>query len=420
MCDCRKPTFRLLTRIPSHAKLESPTHIRSRCAIIESGLRIRPDGNLGLLPVVTILGIKLIGQVITMQTKRSPVVLAVVIAAVALSVGPLLAAVPEVSVSVESQSAVVKAVKTVGPAVVNIDTISRPKRTVFDLFPEFFGEPQPRQGQGSGWIYDGKNGYIVTNEHVIHGAEQITVTLPNKQQYEGKLIGRDRLSDIAVVKIEGTNLPSLKLSDRGAPEIGSWAIAVGNPFGILFELQNTVTVGVVSATGRRLKAPDGREMDNLIQTDAAINPGNSGGPLCDINGNVIGMNTAILRGEGLGFAIPAETIRKVVPELIKHGRVIRPWVGFAYGDFTPEIAQELGMVYTEGVIIQVYAGFAADQAQLRTRDVIVEAGGKPIKTTNDLEAVIKGLKVGDKLPLVVIRAGEKHRFTLTVGEMPGQ
>lgn len=354
-----------------------------------------------------------------MQTKRSQAILAMLVTAAALSVGPLLGALPDVSV--ESQSAVVKAVKIVGPAVVNINTLSRPRRTIFDLFPEVFGEPEPDKGQGSGWIIDGKNGYIVTNEHVVHNADQISVTLPDKRQYEGKLVGSDRLSDIAVVRINAQNLPSAKLATGGDPVIGSWAIAIGNPFANLFELQNTVTVGVVSATGRRLKAPDGRVMENLIQTDAAINPGNSGGPLCDINGSVIGMNTAIIpSGQGLGFAISADTIRKVVPDLIKYGRVIRPWVGFAYTDFTPQIARDLGMRYMEGVIIKVYQGYAADQAGLMTRDVIVEAAGKPIKTSEDLEAVIKNLKVGDKLPLAVIRGEKKHRLTLTVGEMPAQ
>ena len=345
-----------------------------------------------------------------MRTKCFHVVLAIVVAAGMPSIGHAAAAVPEVSA--ESQSAVVKAVKTVGPAVVNIDTISRPAATIFDLF---FGEPQPQQGQGSGWIYDGVNGYVVTNEHVIHGAEQITVTLADKQQYEGKVIGSDRISDIALVRIQAQNLPSAKLAAAGDPVIGSWAIAIGNPFGF----QNTVTVGVVSATGRNLKAPDGREMQNLIQTDAAINPGNSGGPLCDINGNVIGMNTAIIPyGQGLGFAISADTIRKVVPDLIKYGRVIRPWVGFAYLDFTPQLARRFGMQYTEGVTIKVYRGYAADEAGLMTGDVIVEAAGKPIKTTDDLEAAIKGLKVGDKLPLVVVREGKRYKLTLAVGEMP--
>lgn len=321
-------------------------------------------------------------------------------------------------VSLESQSAVVKAVRVVGPVVVNIDTISMPKRTgigIFDLFPDIFGTPQPEQGQGSGWIYDGVNGYVVTNEHVIHNADEITVTLSDKRQCQGKIVGKDRLSDIAVIKINIKNLPSAKLSNTGDPVIGSWAIAIGNPFGF----QNTVTVGVVSATGRQLKAPDGRQMENLIQTDAAINPGNSGGPLCDINGNVIGMNTAIIPyGQGLGFAISAETIRKVVPDLIKYGRVIRPWVGFAYTDLSPRLAQRIGIQYTEGVVIQVYRGYAADEAGLTTGDVIVEAAGKPIKTSNDLTIIIKQLKIGDKLPLVIVRDGRKLRVSLRVGEMP--
>lgn len=348
-----------------------------------------------------------------MQTKCSHVILAALIVVMVVGAGQVFAAVPEVSA--ESQSAVVKAVKTVGPAVVNIDTLVRSKATVLDLF---FGNPEPDQSSGSGWIYDGANGYVVTNEHVIHGAQKITVTLSDKQQYEGTRVGADRQSDIAVIKITAKNLPSAKLSNGKDPVIGSWAIAIGNPFGVF---QNTVTVGVVSATGRNLEAPDGREMENLIQTDAAINPGNSGGPLCDISGSVIAMNTAIIPyGQGLGFAIPAETISKIVPELIKHGRVIRPWVGFAYGDIDPRLARRFGIQYTEGVIIKVYRGFAADEAGLLTGDIIVEAAGKPIKNSEDLDAVIKALKIGDRLPVVAVRDGEKSKHTIIVGEMPNQ
>ena len=348
-----------------------------------------------------------------MQTKRFQLIFAVLAIAAILGASPLYSAPPEVSA--ESQTAVVKAVQTVGPAVVNIDTLSRPRRTMFDAFPEFFGEPQPQQGQGSGWVYDGQNGYIVTNEHVIHGADEITVTMPDKKQYDGKLIGRDRVSDIAVVKIEAKGLPSAKLSTAGDPVIGSWAIAIGNPFGF----QNTVTVGVISATDRKLKAPDGREMENLIQTDAAINPGNSGGPLCNIDGTVVAMNTAIIPyGQGLGFAISAETIAKVVPELIKNGRIIRPWTGFAYADASPKLARWFRVTYTEGVIIQVYRGYAGEAAGLKSGDIIVEAGGKPIKTSEELEATVAKLKVGDKLPLVVVRDGGKTKATLILGEMP--
>lgn len=322
---------------------------------------------------------------------------------------PLYAALPEVSV--ESQNAVVKAVRTVGPAVVNIDTISRPRPTPFSLV---FGDPQPQQGQGSGWIIDGKNGYVVTNQHVVRGAEAIMVTLPDKQQFEAKLVGQDWQSDIAVLKIDAKDLPSAKLRGNGEPVIGSWAIAIGNPFGF----QNTVTVGVVSATARMLKASDGREMENMIQTDAAINPGNSGGPLCDINGNVIGMNTIIIpSGQGLGFAISAETVGKVVPELIKHGRVIRPWLGLGYASIDRRIARALELNSTRGAIIEVHAQFAAD-AGLKTYDVIVEADGKPINNAEDMTALVKQLKVGQKLPLIVIRDGVKIRLTLTVGQVP--
>ncbi len=346
-----------------------------------------------------------------MQTKRLLLFLSALLAMCLANQAQ--AIVPEVSA--ESQSAVVKAVKLVGPAVVNIDTVSQPKASAFDIF--MFGEPMPQKGQGSGWIYDGQNGYIVTNEHVIEGADEITVTLPNNKQYQGKLVGKDRTSDIAVVKIQGKDLPSLKLGQDKIPDIGSWAIAVGNPFG----LQNTVTVGVISATGRTVDTADGRKIENAIQTDAAINFGNSGGPLCDISGSVIGMNAAVkVEAQGLGFAIPAATIRQIVPQLIKNGRVSRPWVGFDYIALTPRLARQIGIDYVEGVVIKVYRSYAADDAGLVTGDVIVEAAGKPVKTTKDLQTIIKPLKIGDKLPLIAVHQGVKNRFTLTVGEMPEQ
>lgn len=348
-----------------------------------------------------------------MRTRFSLPVVAVLSVLMFSGTAQISMAVPEVSA--ESQSAVVKAVKLVGPAVVNIDTVSQPKGSQYDVF--FFGPPMPQKGQGSGWIYDGTNGYVVTNEHVIENADQITVTMPNKQQYEGKVIGKDRMCDIAVIQIKGKSLPSLKLGPDKTPEIGSWAIAIGNPFG----LQNTVTVGVVSATGRNVDTSDGRKIENCIQTDAAINFGNSGGPLCDINGSVIGMNAAVkVEAQGLGFAIPAETLRQILPQLIKNGKIIRPWVGFEYIDLTQRLAQRIGIDYVEGVVLKVYRGFAADEAGLVTGDVLVEVAGKPVKNAQDLEAIIKPLKIGDKLPLVAYHEGTKSRYSLTVGEMPSQ
>ena len=160
-------------------------------------------------------------------------------------------------------------------------------------------------------------------------------------------------------------------------------------------------------------------MENLLQTDAAINPGNSGGPLCDINGHVVGMNTAIIPyGQGLGFAISAESINKVVPELIKNGRVIRPWVGFRYIDMSQPLADRLGIKNIDGVIIQIYKGYAADKAGLQTADIIVEINGKPVKNTEDMKALIKTLKVGEKLPITAVRDGKRTKFVLTVDELP--
>ena len=234
--------------------------------------------------------------------------------------------------ALDSQNPVVRAIAKVGPSVVNINTsVVQPRSNIPSIFRDFFGDDplfggsNPKEGQGSGVIIDGDKGYVLTNEHVIHdvrvnGGGQIKVSLPNKQTYDGKLIGSDQTCDLALVKIEGTKLPQARLADGSELVIGSTAIAIGNPFGF----RNSVTVGVVSATGRTLPSSSGSNLENLIQTDAAINPGNSGGPLCDIDGNVIGLNTAIIPyGQGLGFAISAGTIRGVIDELEQYGRVRR-------------------------------------------------------------------------------------------------
>ncbi len=225
---------------------------------------------------------------------------------------------------------VIDAVKRVGPAVVNIDTVVMQRQSILgfgDPFGDLFGSDPftrlvPAQGQGSGIIIDGEKGYVLTNDHVIHDAMarngQIKVSLPNKQTFEAKVVGADPQDHIAVLKIDGKDLPSVHLASSDSLVIGEWAIAIGNPFGY----RNSVTLGVVSALDRTLDSENGNRLEGLIQTDAAINPGNSGGPLCNIDGDVIGINTAIIRGaEGLGFAIGALTAKPVIDEIIKYGRV---------------------------------------------------------------------------------------------------
>jgi len=326
-----------------------------------------------------------------------------------------------------AQNPVVRAIAEVGPAVVNIDTlVVEPRVTVPDLFRDFFGgdpffdQPMPREGQGSGVIIDGKRGYILTNEHVIHDVRrqngQIKVSLPNKQTYDGKLIGADELSDLALVKIEGTNLPEAKLSDNDDLVIGSTAIAIGNPFGF----RNSVTVGVVSATGRTLPTPRNTRLENLIQTDAAINPGNSGGPLCDIKGKVMGLNTAIIPyGQGIGFAISASTIKGVVDELAKYGHVRRPWTGMYYYDLSARAARQLGLEKPEGALVaEVAAGSPAAKAGIEPWDVILAVDGTPISSVEDMRSFMLRAKINQTVKLTVWREKKKMSVSLKLEE-PG-
>ncbi|HOQ30276.1 MAG TPA: trypsin-like peptidase domain-containing protein, partial [Armatimonadota bacterium] len=211
---------------------------------------------------------------------------------------------------------VTEAVKRIGPAVVSIDTrVVRPRSDIPEFFREFFGDesaPMPQEGKGSGVIIDARRGYVLTNAHVIKDAREIKVTLPDKRQFTGKVVGQDVQSDLAVVRIPANNLPEAKLSKAAPPPIGSWVVAIGNPFGFA----NTVTVGVVSATERDISPQGGPTLQRLIQTDAAINPGNSGGPLVNLDGEVVGINTAILSvAQGIGFAISSQHAHEVAQQL---------------------------------------------------------------------------------------------------------
>lgn len=328
-------------------------------------------------------------------------------------------------------SPVVRAVKAVGPAVVNIDTVVMRRQSVFgfpDVFDSFFGRDHfsqlvPSKGQGSGLIIDAKNGYVLTNEHVVHDARlrkgEIKVSLPSKQTYEAKVVGADPQYDIAVLKIEGKDLPSAKLGDSDGLSIGEWVLAIGNPFGF----RNTVTVGVVSALGRTLdQSAGGSKLEGLIQTDAAINPGNSGGPLCDINGQVIGINTAIISGaEGLGFAIGASSIRPVVEEIIKFGYVKHGWAGMDFWDISQRLASRLGLTSTDGALVyEVYQNGPASAAGIKPGDVVLEAGGKKISSVADVQDVLRKARAGDQLALKLSRYGKNINVKITLADVPEQ
>jgi len=314
---------------------------------------------------------------------------------------------------------IVELVERVGPAVVSIDTLSRAPREF--NFPFSPGGDMARRGLGSGFIFDSAKRLVVTNNHVIEGAQRIRVTLPDQHTYSGEVVGTDPIGDVALVRLEaGDPLPQVELADSDTLHVGQTTIAIGSPLG----LRNTVTEGVLSALGRQL--PEGHvrgiPLDDLLQTDAAINPGNSGGPLLDAYGKVIGMNTAILSsGQGLGFAVAANTIRKSVSDLQAHGHVIRPWIGVSLVELSPDAAQALGAhtSETKGVLIAgVQPEGPAQAAGLRRGDVVTEANGSSVAGPEDVRRAVKKLEPGATLTLAGRRNGEAQTWKIRITEMP--
>ncbi len=307
----------------------------------------------------------------------------------------------------------------VGPSVVYIDTVRyatiqrRPFGPFFDdpFFRRFFDLPEeemqrqiPRRGVGSGFIFR-EDGYILTNHHVVAGAEEITVTLLDGREFIGRVIGADPMTDLAVVRVEEENLPTVTLGDSDAARVGEWVVAIGNPYG----LAHTVTVGVLSAKGRPITAGDtGREYENFLQTDAAINPGNSGGPLLNIKGEVIGINTAIIPfAQGLGFAIPINLAEELLDDLIERGRVIRAWLGVYIQDLTPEIALQFGREETEGALVaEVQADSPAEHAGLQRGDIILRVEETDIEDVRHLQQVIRSHRPGDIVTIEIWRDNE--------------
>lgn len=315
---------------------------------------------------------------------------------------------------------VIAAIRKVGPAVVNIDTTARRYRYMFGgMFGDFFGEPRSQEvqtGEGSGVIIDGAKGLVLTNHHVIDRAERITVSLPDKQTFQARVLGSDASSDLALLKIDGKNLPQARISQAPTPPIGSWAIAIGNPFGF----KNTVTVGVISAMGRTLRSPRGSTLENMIQTDAAINPGNSGGPLCDMGGEVIGLNTAIIsEAQGIGFATPSATIRWAVEEIQQYGRVRHPWPGFYVRDIGGSLAQRLKLPSSAGaLIVQVDPGSPAAGAGIEAGDVVVQLDDRAIDSSDDVVGAFLQARVGGTMKIVLWRDGRKITRELALKEAP--
>ncbi len=284
-----------------------------------------------------------------------------------------------------------------------------------DFFKQHGGPPVKRKqmGEGSGVIVDGK-GYILTNYHVVAGAEKITVHLFDGRELKGTVRGTDPRTDLAVVHVEAADLPVAALGDSDKIQVGEWAIAIGSPFG----LEETVTVGVISAKGRSGLGTGTYE--DFLQTDASINPGNSGGPLVNIDGDVIGINAMIIQpGQGIGFAIPINLAKTIMLELIKTGKVVRPWVGIGLQDITPDLMKFFNLKQKEGALIsQVYKGSPAEKAGLKVGDVVVEVDGVKIKGSQDVVREVLKKKVGQKVHLVILREGKRLDFSVTTAEMP--
>jgi len=337
-----------------------------------------------------------------------------------------------------SSQAIVNIVKQAKPAVVHIKVEKTSKRSphggsmpeeMFNhpFFEQFFGpqfrQQQPRQqeytqrGQGSGFIIS-KDGFILTNNHVVEGADVIKVNLSDDREFEAKIVGTDPQTDVALLKIEDPhNLPVLPLGDSSLLEAGEWVIAIGNPFG----LSQTVTVGVVSATGRNSVGIN--EYENFIQTDAAINPGNSGGPLINGRGEVVGINTALFSRTGgymgIGFAIPVNMAKSIEDQLQKHGKVTRGWLGVVIQNLDKDLAESFGLKQAGGILVsEVQKDSPASAAGIKQGDVIIHLNGIKLEDVSDLRNKVALIEPESTAVLLVIRDGREKKIQVTIGEQP--
>jgi serine protease Do len=321
----------------------------------------------------------------------------------------------------------------VRPGVVNIQVAKKIKNINFGFrhfsgapfgeknpFGDFFGpfseENPPRgfeqRGVGSGFVMS-REGYILTNNHVVEDADQIKVKLTNGKEYDGKIIGRDPKTDLALIKIKASSdLQPLNLGNSDDLKVGSWVVAVGSPFG----LEQTVTAGIVSAKGRVIGSGP---YDNFIQTDASINPGNSGGPLINMKGEVVGINTAIIAsGQGIGFAIPINMAKEVAPQLQEKGHVTRGWLGVSIQEVTPALAKSFDLKEKKGALVaQVVSGSPAEKAGIEQGDVIVEFDGKEVTDSKDLPRIVASTPIGKAVTIKLLRNGKALDRQVKVGEM---
>jgi serine protease Do len=287
----------------------------------------------------------------------------------------------------------------------------------FKDFFDQFGRQRPPEfkqpGQGSGFIID-KDGYIVTNNHVVEGADKIQVVLRDDREYAAETVGRDPVTDIAVIKVKAqASLPAVTLGNSGELKVGAWVAAIGSPFG----LEHTVTAGIVSAKGRVIGSGP---YDDFIQTDASINPGNSGGPLINMRGEVVGINTMIIAGgQGIGFAIPIDLAKGIIAQLKSDGEVTRGWLGVSIQDLKGNLAEYYGVEGKSGVLVaDVTPGDPADQAGIRARDIIIDVNGKNVQTSRDVTTQVANLAVGETAKVTVMRAGQLKTFDVKIGKRP--
>jgi len=318
-------------------------------------------------------------------------------------------------------------IKKTSPAVVNIATRGTIKEDASSnplfndpLYRRFFGVPEgPRERQfqsaGSGVIVDAKNGYIITNAHVIENATEITVTLHDDREVKAEIVGKDPGSDVAVLKVPAKGLAEMPLADSSKAEVGDFVIAIGNPFG----LQHTVTSGIISGLGRSGINPEGYE--DFIQTDASINPGNSGGALVNLDGALVGVNTAIFSRTGgnigIGFAIPSNMVKGVMTQLIQYGEVKRGMLGVQLSNLSPAIAENLGLENSKGALVgQVVEGSPAERAGIKAGDVITSINGKAVSSSAETRNTIGMLRIGEKVDIGLIRDGKPRKVTAVIGE----
>jgi len=302
------------------------------------------------------------------------------------------------------ESAVLEVVEKVTKSVVNINTVR--------LLQDYFYQVHPIQGVGSGVIIDQK-GHIITNYHVIAGAEKTDVTLASGEVFSGKLVGTCASEDVAVLRVNGEKLPTADLGDSDQLRVGQTVFAIGNPFGLAGG--PSVTKGVISAVKRSIRSERGL-IENLVQTDASINPGNSGGPLVDVQGRVVAINEAIVPfAQGIGFAMPINTVKRCATEIIMHGRVLRPWLGVSGLSVTPEIASYYRLAIDRGALIaDVMPGSPAEKAEMRRGDIIIGFGDKAINSVDELVKEVQKRKIGEKTKVLLLRGDEKWMADITL------